>query len=326
MSINSIKQINRNAFNEKLIHRYLFERYYFSNILRKSLLPEKYKKLKINLISPEEDQRGEKYRADLTIYFKGKDKGVPVEVKWSVNNFNQENQINFLKNNNGFLVSFDDINSEFYKGVNYIKINHDDFMDWVSKNISKLTRESLIYRTSALNVSSGNQFWIVFLRGTAHGNFKKMIKDFPNNSFWAFRQNPRALRNIFDIQKGDSCLFILGYAKEGMGMSNKSNLSFELSSWYETRIKNPYYMVLKGDKGTFFEKNENIPINERRWPYFMDFQIINKFESKKRINLGKRGEFAGPFADSYNYGHGTPAPILRRQWDQLIDLIRIKKG
>ncbi len=321
------KEINRNAFNEKLIHRYLFERYYFGNKkIKNSLLPKRYHKEKINLISPEETKKAEKYRADLTIYFKNIDIGIPIEVKWSIKNFNKENQINFLKNNNGFLVSFDDINSNFYKEVDYVQIDYSDFLDWTSNNISKLTRESLIYQANIPDASDGNQFWVVFLRGTAHDNFKKMIKQFPNNAFWAFEQNPYALKNIFDIQKGDLCLFLLGCANEGMGMSDNKNLKLEVSSWYTTKIKNPYYMVLSGAKETFFEKNPNIPINKRRWPHFMDFEIVDKFLSEERISFGKRGEFAKAFADSYNYGHGTPAPLLRRQWDELTDKLKHKKN
>ncbi len=52
--IDIFKKINRNAFNEKLIHRYLFERYYFGDLQqRKKLLPERLHKYKINLIVPE---------------------------------------------------------------------------------------------------------------------------------------------------------------------------------------------------------------------------------------------------------------------------------
>ena len=100
-----------------------------------------------------------------------------------------------------------------------------------------------------------------------------MLRESPNNPFWAFKQNSHALKNIFDIQKGDFCLFILGFASEGMGVKNDPDLPFKIQSWYKTEIKEPYYMELKGKKGTFFESG-SIPINERRWPHFIDFTII----------------------------------------------------
>ena len=75
-----IKKLNRNAFNEKIIHRYLFERLYFGDKKVINRFPKRFHKLKINLITPEES-RGD-YRADLIIYFQGKKEGTPVEVKW----------------------------------------------------------------------------------------------------------------------------------------------------------------------------------------------------------------------------------------------------
>ena len=78
------KKINRNAFNEKLLHRYALERYYFADRkTRNLLLPKKYHKLEINLVAPEETSKN--YRADLSIFVKEKRKAVPVEVKWLTN-------------------------------------------------------------------------------------------------------------------------------------------------------------------------------------------------------------------------------------------------
>ena len=317
-----MKKINRNAFNEKLIHRYLFERYYFSDLRKRNrLLPERFSSSEINLVVPEENKATHGYRADLSIYFKNNRNAIPVEIKWSIKDFNKENQINYLKNNNGFIVAFDSIDKDKFKGVDYIQIDYNDFKEWIANSISKLTRETLIYQANITEAAEGNQFWVVFLRGSAHLNFYRMLKDSPKNTFWAFKQNRHALKNIFDMQKGDMCLFILGSADEGMGMSNDPNLKCEFSAWYVTKIKEPYYMVLKGDKGTFFEDGK-IPINQRRWPHFMDFNILDYFESKEKIQFGQRGEFSKPFADSYNHGAGAPAPLLRRQWDELIDRLK----
>lgn len=319
------KKINRNSFNEKLIHRYLFERYYFADKkTRNSLLPKRFHGDDINLIVPEDNKEGGGYRADLTIYFKKHTAGVPVEVKWHIKDFVKKNQVSYIKNNSGFCVSFEDINSDKYDDIDYIKINHDDFYNWVSLNISKLTRETLIYQANITEASAGNQFWIVFLRGTSHANFKRMLKEFSNTPFWAFTQNNHSLKNIFDIQRGDLCLFLLGFADEGMGVSDNPNLNLDYSDWYITKIKEPYYMALDDKRGTFFE-DENPPINKRRWPHFMDFEILDLFNSENKIKFGKRGEFSRALAESYNYGKGAPAPLLRRQWDAITDTLRTKK-
>ena len=148
--------------------------------------------------------------------------------------------------------------------------------------------------------------------------------DYSSSKFWAYKQNSKALRNIFDIQKGDYCLFIKGFANEGMGMSKNPSLKFEYNGWYLVQIKEPYYMALDEDRGTFFEKG-NLPINERRWPHFMDFEILEHFSPKKRVNYGKRGELAISFADSANNGSGSPVPLRNRQWETLIDNLRLQK-
>jgi hypothetical protein len=318
--MSDVKRLNRNAFSEKLIHRYLLERYYFSNSkLRNLLLPEKYHLNKINLIVPEKGDVSN-YRADLTIYFKDIASPVPVEVKWVAKAFTKPNQVNYIRQHQGFVVSFSDPPATKPDGIEYIKINYEDFYDWTSKNITKLTRESISSQVNDSN-SGGNQYWVVLLRGTAHQNFYKMVKQFPANPFWAFEQNDKALKNIFNIDNGDTCIFILGKANEGMGMSANPNLEFMINSWFITKVKEPYYMVLTGDKGTFFESGK-IPIYARWWPHFIDFEIIDSKIYESIVNFGKRHEFAAPFADSYNNGHGTPSPLNRKQAESLIDQLR----
>jgi hypothetical protein len=320
--MSQIKKLNRNSFNEKLIHRYLFERYYFGNkSLRNSLLPKTYHKLEIKLIAPEVNSSTSNYRADLSIYFKQNPKKIPVEVKWSFSELTKQNQIQYLEKNNGFVVSFDK-NKNSKLTIPQISINYEDFFQWVSLNVSNLTRESLSYRANIDEINANTQYWLVFLRGTAHPNFQRMLSQSSNSPFWAYEQNKTALKNIFDVQKNDLCIYILGKANEGMGVSDNPNLPLEINSYYTTKIKEPYYMVLKGKKGTFFEKGD-IPINKRRWPHFVDFYITSKFE--KKIILNKRGEFSKCFAESYNYGHGTPVSLTRRQWDSLQDLLRSTK-
>jgi len=319
----AIKKINRNAFNEKLIHRYLFETYYFwTKSERNKLLPSKFHKKDINLIVPEESKWESWYRADLTIYFKWEDVGIPVEVKWSSKDLTKPNQVDYIKNNDWFLIAF---NSGWYKesgDIDCINIDYNNFSVWLSNNISKLTRETLMYQAKLDEASAGNQFWVVFLRGTAHANFEKMKNMSNTNSFWAFKQNSKALKNIFDMQKWDLCLFVLWTANEGMGMSDNANLSCWISGYYIAEIKEPYYMVLDWDKWTFFEEGD-IPVNKRRRPHFMDFKITDGKDFSEMKNFWKRGDYSKPFADSYNYGGGTPAPLLRRERDSLVDRLKL---
>ena len=129
-----MKKINRNAFNEKLIHRYLFERYYFApKNIRNKLLPTNYHKDTVNLIAPEDSKKEDGYRADLTIFFKDKKEGVPVEVKWFGKGLTKQNQIQYLLKHNGFIVSFGEIEEK--SPVQHITIDPNDFLDWIQNNL-----------------------------------------------------------------------------------------------------------------------------------------------------------------------------------------------
>lgn len=325
-NIDIFKKLNRNAFNEKLIHRYLFEKYYFGNSnQRKKLLPEKYHKNLINLIVPEGSKADAKYRADLEIYFKNQTEGVPVEVKWHLNDFIKENQINYIKNNNGFLVVLGKTDQKFFQGVDVITIDHEDFADWISENISQLSRESLIYQAGNVTLAEKSQYWIVFLKGGENGsairNFDRMIKSKPQIPFWAFRQHSKALPHILDMQRGDKILFLFT-STPGGGMAHTKNPKTQIvvHRYYICTIVEPYYMALDEQRGLFFENQIVKPkINDRKWPHFVDFEINKK--SKRNINIffGNQEEYAEAFSESFNHGGGTPYPLSRAQFEKLKD-------
>ena len=102
-----MKKINRNAFNEKLIHRYLSETYYLDKKERINLVPKRLqsKMSGLNLVVPEDVKSFDDYRADFSLYFKGDSNFYPVEVKWKSSDLKKSNQLQALANNNGFLVS-----------------------------------------------------------------------------------------------------------------------------------------------------------------------------------------------------------------------------
>ncbi|MGC9602977.1 MAG: hypothetical protein ABSF47_00715 [Minisyncoccia bacterium] len=249
--IDIFKKINRNAFNEKLIHRYLFERYYFgSSQQRKGLLPDKFHRSKVNLIVPEGSKVEAKYRADLEIFFRGREKGVPVEVKWHLNDFKKDNQKNYIKEHNGFVVVLGETEEKTHEGIDVVQINHEDFADWVSENISRLSRESLIYQAGSSKLSDRTQYWVAFLLGGNNGSavkhFRKMLttraKNYP---FWAFKQDRKALQHIFDMQRGDKILFIFAKAPGGnQALSNDKRKEILICRYYFCEIIEPYYMAL----------------------------------------------------------------------------------
>ena len=94
-----MKKLNRNAFNEKLIHRYYFETLYLDKKERINLVPPSLKKRMkdLNLIVPEDVKSFKNYRADFSLYFKNDPKFYPVEVKWKASDLKKNNQIDALK-------------------------------------------------------------------------------------------------------------------------------------------------------------------------------------------------------------------------------------
>ncbi len=318
------KELNRNAFNEKLIHRYLIENYYFANkSARNRLLPEAFHQMEINLIVPEESNESDKaYRADLSLYFKNSDKRIPVEVKWSASGLTKYNQIKHLKENNGFVASFQS-NVEI-GDIPSVVIKYEDFKDWVASNISKLIRESITEKTSGESTRI-NQTWLVFLRGEkAKKNFQKMLRKSPNAPFWAFRQDRTALSNILNIQKGDTCVFLFGKGlKQGQGYSDAPEKELLIDQVYVGKVTKPYYMVLDNEKGTFFESDKKLPINQRTWPHFIDFKIQKIFSGKKTITYGKQGKLGSALAKSTNFGGGTPVSLTQSEYEGLMDKLRL---
>lgn len=244
-------------------------------------------------------------------------------MKWHLIDFKKDNQKNYIKQENGFVVVLGETDIKTFEGIDVVTIDHDDFGDWIADNISRLSRESLIYQAESKNFSSKSQYWVVFLKGGKNGpavqNFKRMISTKPNHPFWAFRQNPKALPYILDMQKGDKIIFIFGKAGNSMAMPLSPKTEVVIYRYYICNIVEPYYMALDDQRGIFFEDQKKPGINNRKWPHFVDFEIKKKSKKDTEILFGKQGEYAEAFSSSFNHGGGTPYPISRAQFEKLKD-------
>ncbi|QDE32393.1 hypothetical protein [Shewanella polaris] len=299
------KSINRNAFNEKLIHRYYFERIYLDRVIRKYLVPDflKEKVKNLNLVVPEDTMEMDGYRPDFSLFFKGDDKFYPVEIKWKASDLNKQNQIEALKKNNGFLVSFDEPTDD---SIPHVVIDKSDFEKWLITRIDTLWEEAL---STKVKTKVGNKTWVVALRGqSAKNNFQKMLTSTSkNNSFWAFKNDMSAMENILHLEQGDEMIFIFFKAlgsNEGSKMKTNSTENIELHSAYTSKIDDPYYMVLNSGRSSFFESGD-IAINKRIWPHFFDFSIQDKYEFSTNLKLS-RGDMSASLrkqiTDSANHG------------------------
>ena len=311
-----------------MIHRYLLETYYLDKKERKNLVPKRLqgKMSDLNLVVPEDSKSFDGYRADFSLYFKGDKRLFPVEVKWKSSDLKKSNQLQALADNNGFLVSFDEPTIE---GVEYAVINKDHFQNWLIRRVELLFEESL---SEKVEIKQGSGKWIVILRSKhALGNFSKMEGMMGNTSkrFWAFKNSLFVMKNLLNLKKGDEMifLFIKTTHPEGSAMIPSSNNQFKLYKACFSKITEPYYMELEGDKSTFFEGNDMPAISERKWPHFFNFDIYEEhnFEPSvfvKRRNMEK--DLKTRIANSANQG-GVLESITDLQLQEIKSIIRTIK-
>jgi hypothetical protein len=319
------KTINRNAFNEKLIHRYFFERIYLDVDIRKTLVPDflKNKISKLNLVVPEHTQEYNGYRSDFTLYFKNDDSPYPVEIKWKSSDFNKKNQIDALVKHNGYLVAFDEPSDP---KIPHVCLDKQDFQAWLIERVETLWEEAL---SAKVKTKIGSKVWVVALRGdSARINFARMLKrSGSKTNFWAFKNDLKAMGNILHLEQGDEMifLFIKTRGNERSGMIPNSNNTLELNEVFITKIDDPYYMVLDGEQSAFFEKDPPPPINQRIWPHFFNFKILESFKFNS-IELSRRkmsNDLKAKIADSSNHG-GVLMEISKMDSSYLKGQIRIK--
>lgn len=298
------KSLNRNPFNEKLIHRFFLESlYFYEGVKTKNLIPDnihpEIKPSNLVLVVPE-DARKDGYRPDFTLFFKNYDKEVPVEIKWKSSDFIKDNQTKFIKKNNGFLVV---LKEDAKIDVPTIVISHKDFQDWMARRIFTLSRDSLASK-DILEQSSGK--WIVALRGDSSlKNFKRMMEA-TSQHFWAFKNSKYVTKQIFNLQKNDEMLFLFFKSSEdAMGMtSDKPNRKFEVLGWAEVSITEPYYICLDGEQASFFEEirkgDKVVSVADRKWVHFIDFRTL---EFKEGLSLERKREgFDSYLVSSSNQG------------------------
>jgi hypothetical protein len=200
------KRVNRNPFNEKLIHRYLLEVFYgihgSDRAAINQLLPPSLHHSSINLVVPEAHLPKKGYRPDLTLYFRGHKKAIPVEVKWTSAG-TPGHQLKYLQQNEGVLVSMDAPEGKS-PHVHRAQIEWAHFQEWFARSSLRLLRDA--FQPDRVDGSE----WIVVLRGEPPRiNFARMLASVGlRSSFWAFKNNPTSIRSVMELAKGDRILFL----------------------------------------------------------------------------------------------------------------------
>ena len=316
----TMKTINLNAFNEKLIHRYLIEVFYgiypANNNIRKSLLPDWTKNKKLNMIVPESD-RGS-VRPDLELVFS--DSSIlPIEVKWKSSDLNKPNQIEYLQSNRGHLISLNN-DKDVSPGISSGVIEFEHFQKWLAENSLTLLGDSVSIKS---NLADGVQYWLCSPKSAAMGNYEAMRVERDGsfkNHFWAFENFPQNIANHLRIRKGDKLIFLLhdslGLGVEsGHQMKDDSNVGLNIRKWVIYEATEPYSISLNDELSTFFEEG-NPEIGKRRWPHFIHFDLLHEGAD---YFLEKRGTVSRELVLSSHpkRSKGGPVPLTKTQFDNL---------
>lgn len=330
-----MKIINRNAFSEKLVHRYFLETLYFETDInvRQKLMPPHHplSASKLALIVPE-DACEKLYRPDFTLYFReGRDEGYSVEIKWKADDL--RNQRDELIRRDGYLISFTHPQSEL--GVPYAIIDFDHFSKWLTIRAASLASDSLKSNNAMV---SHKQRWLVMLRGrSAIENFDNMLaaqKDMGGNYFWAFKNERNTIKSLFDFQKNDSVLFVFFNSPERVEINklvvdrkySPQNMRISVAGYADVTLVDPYYMLLSGGKARIFEQDN--PVHMRKWVHFINFKGSNITENAKKFIdhpvVFKRGDMWRLIADSTNRG-GAPVAITETQFNELFGNLHANK-
>ena len=329
------KTLNRNPFNEKLLHRFYLEALYFysDDFQKKKLIPDglgdEIKTSNLILVVPEDSSRTNQtgYRQDFSLYFKGYKPAIPVEIKWKSSDFKAEHQVGYIKNNNGFLVV---LHKDVEVEVPCVEIEPEYFQEWMAQRIFTLTGDSLA--SKGISAESSTQ-WLVALRGDQPkgplDNFKRM-RDATKQYFWAFANNAYGKEQIFDLKKGDKMVFL--FFKSGKDRTalkiDSRNRKIDIFGWAEVQITDPYYICLEGEQADFFEqKGEQTNVSDRKWVHFIDFNILNeKFGTKNEpiiLNTVIEGSLNDSVVKSANNG-GVLTPIPQSVYNTLSGTIKTK--
>lgn len=329
------KTFNRNSFNEKLIHRYILESLYFygGSKNRKNLLPNNVNPNDFKYAVPETVTKSN-YRADFVLHFKNS-LTIPLEVKWIASEIlkkNNEHQKQYLIENNGYLIVFNNDIEASDVPFDILEIEIDIFQKWLATNIYKLSTESLV-ENKVLNTDK--DFWLIPLRGmknnnSAYKNYKEMIDSF-NEYFWAFKNNPYITQNLFNLKLNDEILFLfIDFPTEKhtsldlyKGKSKKliTSRQMDIFAWSRVSVKNPYYVCLDGPQKDFFEKNNPNP--KQKYVHYFDFNILeNDFNDDEIITINS-GEFNldNLIRESINTGRGSLVNISHSIYNNFYSLL-----
>lgn len=349
------RTLSHTVFDEKLIHRYLFERFYepSDRKLYQKCLPKSMWSKRVNVMIPEAGGTGKGARPDLELYFTDDIGATPVEVKWDIEeSVNRLNQLEYIHNNDGFYASFTDLNESFVSGlkigkfygsdkqrieltqqhidmlrdVEKVTLDEKDFIGWLSINYERLFHHQ-IRQLSSLRP----HHWLVVLKNwsddanPARINWRKMRespKSQKSTGFWAFRQKSDgiAFSNCMNMRKGDIVLF--AWVRAGTtAIRNDPSSIRSIEKAFSCELTADYFVDMNREyEGIFEDKNKNL--NNSEWPHYIKYKFQRNTKSDSEpILYTPKGHLSTNFAKSFN--RGTPIPITQIDYESIVGTVRM---
>lgn len=137
---------------------------------------------------------------------------MPCEIKWQTSDFKDPEQINAVKNQNGFLLVFDKDRDDC--PIPQIEINKNDFEKWFINNSKKLAKDTINkYSIRELNRKEPRVF-LNYLSTSRSGQKNWDIAQKHNT--WGVNENDlnRSSKEILNVKKGDIILFFYAWTKD----------------------------------------------------------------------------------------------------------------
>ncbi len=137
---------------------------------------------------------------------------MPCEIKWQTSDFKDPDQINTVKNLNGFLLVFDKDRDDC--PIPQIEINKSDFEKWFISNSSKLAKDTT-KKYERNNVKRKEPRVFLNYLSTSKAGEKNWNIALKNNT-WGVNEKDlqRSSKQILDVKKGDIILFFYAWTKD----------------------------------------------------------------------------------------------------------------
>jgi hypothetical protein len=198
--------------HEKILQRFVFEKFNESAAVRRGLLPPRLRRkaAKFRVLIPEYDLHRPHHRTDFRLIFRD---GIAqnIEVEWTTSRFRHGKATakNHYSNGKGFVIVLEDDRSraaDYTKSLDVIEISAEEFSWWFSKNARRILDSTIAVHAASYHVRQ-RKYWVVYV-GKGAGSQEDYLERGRPGGIWAFRYTQgRNLTNIISMLKGDVVVF-----------------------------------------------------------------------------------------------------------------------